>query len=124
MIDVFFRFATEKTVLIVVPVNTLQNWMNEFQRWAPEDERPFQLYLLNEQSKSADERTKIVENWAQTGGTLIIGYELFRLLVSRHPSSTSGELLCRTDLVICDEGHRIKNHQANLFKALNLIQTK
>ena len=34
--------------------------------------------------------------------------------------------LCRpgADLVICDEGHRIKNDQANISHALKKIQTR
>ena len=34
--------------------------------------------------------------------------------------------LCKPgpDLVICDEGHRIKNHQSNIHQALHQIQTR
>lgn len=107
-----------------MPVNTLENWLNEFRRWSPEDDRPFRLYFLNEKTKNVDERKEIVENWTKTGGTLIIGYEMFRLFVTQKNVNEIGENLCRSDLVVCDEGHRIKNHQADLFKALKSIQTR
>lgn len=45
------------------------------------------MYILNETSKKFTQRTKIVQNWSQTGGTLIIGYEMFRLLVTKKNSS-------------------------------------
>ncbi len=68
--------------------------MNEFNRWCPIDnpnieyKRLFQLYILNETSKKLIHRIKMVQNWSQTGGTLIMGYEMFRLLVTKKNSST------------------------------------
>ncbi len=83
------RHTTAKSVLIVVPINTIQNWVSEFNRWCPLDnpnieyKRPYQLYILNETSKKFAQRAKILQNWSQTGGTLIIGYEMFRLIVTK-----------------------------------------
>jgi SNF2-related domain len=34
-VDVFLRHTGARTVLIIVPVNTLQNWVNEFNMWLP-----------------------------------------------------------------------------------------
>ena len=88
------RYTTAKSVLIVVPINTIQNWGNEFNRWCPIDnsdieyKRLFQLYILNETSKKFTQRSKIVQNWSQTGGTLILGYEMFRLLVTKKLTTT------------------------------------
>ncbi|CAF2309711.1 unnamed protein product [Rotaria sp. Silwood2] len=167
-IDILLRYTTAKLVLIVVPINTIQNWASEFNRWCPLDDpnigykRPFQLYVLNEMSKKFDQRAKIVQNWSQTGGTLIIGYEMFRLMVTKKYSQTGTSIknnnsnkqvnisspsaslaadveenekffetmddvrntLISPDLVICDEGHRIKNHLASVAMALKSIKTK
>lgn len=88
-IDVFLRYTTAKSVLIVVPINTIQNWANEFNRWCPvadptlEYTRPYHFYLLNDASKKFEQRTSIVQNWSTTGGVLVIGYEMFRLLVTK-----------------------------------------
>ena len=50
------------------------------------------------------------------------------LIVCIHPNIFSGvqKALCRpgADLVICDEGHRIKNDQANISQALKKIHTR
>ena len=88
-IDILLQYTTARALLIVVPINTIQNWSNEFNRWCPVDnpnieyKRSFQLYILNETSKKSTQRIKIVQNWSQTGGALIIGYEMFRLLVTK-----------------------------------------
>jgi hypothetical protein len=69
--------------------------LTEFNRWCPLDDpsieykRPYQLYILNDTSKKFVQRAKIVQNWSQTGGTLIIGYEMFRLMVTKKSSQTS-----------------------------------
>ncbi len=69
--------------------------MSEFSRWCPIDDptidykRPYQLYILNETSKKFLQRAKIVQNWSETGGTLLIGYEMFRLMVTKKCSQTS-----------------------------------
>jgi RAD54-like protein 2 len=159
-IDILLQYTTAKSVLIVVPINTIQNWLNEFNRWCPSDnpnieyKRLFQLYILNETSKKFTQRSKMVQSWSQTGGTLIMGYEMFRLLVTKKNSSSTKtnksivtqpvtpvvvdleeeeknfetmedirNALLNPDLVICDEGHRIKNHQASAAVALKSIRT-
>jgi hypothetical protein len=72
----------------------MQNWLNEFNRWCPVDnpnieyKRSFQLYILNETSKKFTQRAKMVQSWSQSGGTLVMGYEMFRLLVAKKSSST------------------------------------
>ena len=37
--DVFLRYTEGKKVLIIVPVNTLQNWLHEFNMWLPTKEK-------------------------------------------------------------------------------------
>ena len=96
-LDILLRYTQARSILIVVPINTLQNWVNEFNRWCPIDDptidykRPYQLYLLNETSKKHQQRVDIVQNWSRTGGVLIIGYEMFRLMTTKKslPISTA-----------------------------------
>ncbi|XP_069101475.1 helicase ARIP4-like [Argopecten irradians] len=57
-IDVFLRHTQLKSVLLIVPINTLQNWVAEFNIWLPTHAvvgddpnfipRAFEIYLLND----------------------------------------------------------------------------
>ncbi|XP_022081281.1 helicase ARIP4-like [Acanthaster planci] len=272
-IDVFLRHTEAKTVLCIVPINTIQNWVAEFDMWLPErhsngvavedemkskkrgsvrrskadegasnsglklpqdaelgesmpwpgdgnsrgdpstppdkllenedalscngqasssstskssppvdgDEitedtmyRQFSLYLMNDSYRTMNARHQIITNWYKTGGVLLMGYEMYRLLSLRGASTLSsssfskhlaskkkpskrkkkqataagnGEpeiidleeedrnllmaeglhrALCRPgpDLVVCDEGHRIKNIHAGISQALKNIRTR
>lgn len=33
--DIFFRCTSSRTVLCIMPINTLQNWLAEFNMWLP-----------------------------------------------------------------------------------------
>ncbi|KAH8413851.1 hypothetical protein KR222_009929, partial [Zaprionus bogoriensis] len=154
--DIFLRHTSAKTVLCVMPINTLQNWLSEFNMWIPrqsEDNnirpRNFEIFVLNDQQKNLTARAKVILNWVHKGGVLLIGYELFRLLALKlvttrkkkankniyandtHDSSKDlmnlvFEALVKPgpDLVICDEGHRIKNSHAGISLALKQIRTR
>lgn len=91
--DVFLRHTSSKTVLCIMPINTLQNWVAEFNMWLPLDpstsslsahgevrSRNFPIYVLNDSHKTLQMRAKVVKDWTTSGGVLMIGYELYRLL--------------------------------------------
>ncbi|KAM6924905.1 helicase ARIP4-like [Xenentodon cancila] len=167
-IDVLFRHTQAHTVLAIVPVNTLQNWLSEFNAWVPPPEalasdndgalvtpRNFNVHILNDEHKNTATRARVVEAWARDGGVLLMGYEMYRLLSlkksfvagrKRRSKKTTGtdvidldeedrqqellkgveKALARPgpDVVICDEGHRIKNCHATTSQALKNIQTR
>ncbi|XP_041859567.1 helicase ARIP4-like isoform X2 [Melanotaenia boesemani] len=167
-IDVLFRHTQAHTVLAIVPVNTLQNWLSEFNTWVPPSEalppdtdptlvtpRAFKVHILNDEHKNTATRAKVVEDWARDGGVLLMGYEMYRLLSlkksfvagrKKRSKKTVGpnvidldeedkqqELLKGVekalaqpgpDVVICDEGHRIKNCHASTSQALKNIRTR
>lgn len=173
-IDVLLRHTEARTVLAIVPVNTLQNWLAEFNTWVPSAEalppdvdhkiitpRAFKVHILNDEHKNTTSRAKVVDEWYRDGGVLLMGYEMYRLLSLKKSfvagrkkknkkttttSSTSGpevidldeedkqqellkgieKALARPgpDVVICDEGHRIKNCHASTSQALKSIRTR
>ncbi|KAM4610353.1 helicase ARIP4-like [Polymixia lowei] len=167
-IDVLLRHTPAHTVLAIVPVNTLQNWLSEFNMWVPPPEalpsdtdsslampRTFKVHILNDEHKTTATRAKVVEDWAQDGGVLLMGYEMYRLLSlkksfvagrKRKSKKTSGPVVIDLDeedrqqellkgieralswpgpdVVICDEGHRIKNCHASTSQALKNIRTR
>nr|XP_057940254.1 helicase ARIP4-like isoform X2 [Doryrhamphus excisus] len=167
-IDVLFRHTQAHTVLAIVPVNTLQNWLSEFNMWVPPAEalppgsdpnlvrpRTFKVHILNDEHKNTTSRAKVVETWARDGGVLLMGYEMYRLLSlkknfvsgrKKKGKKTAGPVVVDLDeedhqqkllksieralsrpgpdMVICDEGHRIKNCHASTSQALKNIRTK
>ncbi|XP_014283942.1 uncharacterized protein [Halyomorpha halys] len=160
--DVFLRETSAKTVMCIMPINTLQNWVAEFNLWLPTDPticslavhgevrpRNFGIFVLNDMHKTIAARAKVVEEWNRDGGVLLIGYEMYRQLSLKRPGrlrkgkkrppdedvedeknkpllEAMHEALVRPgpDLVICDEGHRIKNSHASISHALKQIRTK
>lgn len=105
-IDVFLHYTRSQYVLCVVPINTIQNWVAEFNMWLPQEvevtepstsslpnsatncynndrtikPRNFQVFVLNDSAKTLVSRVEIIKEWRSKGGVLIIGYEMFRLL--------------------------------------------
>jgi ATP-dependent DNA helicase len=99
--------------LIIAPLSTLSNWMNEFQKWTPSV--PCVLYHGNPQ-----EREKLRTS-------------MMKHLVGGKPTSkfpvvcTSYDIILRDkaalakinwELIIIDEGHRMKNSNSKLFREL------
>ena len=77
--DIFLNYTGAKSVLIIVPINTLANWMAEFNMWVPDqatldlhnytgDEikpRTYQVYMLNDNYKNTPARSKVVGEWTK-----------------------------------------------------------
>merc|ERR1712106_641238 len=100
--------------------------------------------------KNLHQRAAVIGNWRRNGGVLLMGYELYRQLANKKPRKKKPKgngfdyidieeedknrgllndiqnALVRPgpDLVICDEGHRIKNSHASISQALKQIKTK
>ena len=77
----------------------------------------------------------MLESWQNTGGVLIIGYDMFRLLTNtekrlRGKAKQDRESMMKSlvepgaDVVICDEGHLLKNEDTAISKAMNRVRTK
>ncbi|GAA51591.1 translation initiation factor 3 subunit A, partial [Clonorchis sinensis] len=247
-LDTIFRYCNVKRVLVIVPINTIQNWQAEFELWLPTDKlkqsrlwskvtsdsvavttadtntvmssgevteestydqhtfselfsehrgqvdgtteklmeqsfgstetmppckseefekqndieqrgnlRSFKLFVVRDVVKTMTQRHQIVNQWFEEGGVLLLGYEMFRLLLNQKRGVTKAEIrafsrrkkktICLDlieeerrekmladfhaalidpgpQLVICDEGHRIKNSEASISKALKAIKTR
>uniref|UniRef100_A0A1I7U621 Helicase ARIP4 n=1 Tax=Caenorhabditis tropicalis TaxID=1561998 RepID=A0A1I7U621_9PELO len=178
--EIFLRATKAKKVLVIVPINTIQNWYAEYDKWIPKFSdtgdriRHFEVFLLGDGVKTFDQRVNLIEQWDEKGGILLIGYDMFRLLIKmtvpkkvkkgRPKLNLSGSssmfskdfddskedemefemgftnggrvrqeafaLIRRAllepgpDLVVCDEGHKIKNITAEISNTLGAISTK
>ena len=87
-----------------------------------------------EMSKEKDNRGRAdkLENWFDEGGVLLIGYDMFRNLTNANnkkfkPKMRETFAKCLldpgADLIICDEGHLLKNEKSAINAAVNRIKT-
>lgn len=92
---------------------------------------------------------RVLKEWSLSGkgerkqaGCLLMGYEAFRMLVFYHQSKKSKQIYSQkeltqmednvtkyllrpgADLVVCDEGHMIKNQKSATSLAVNKIRTR
>ena len=119
-----------KRALVVCPLSTVLNWVNEFKIWLPGD---LELDVFELSSvKSNDIRMFTLRNWFEDGGVMILGYDMYRNLTNeknKKVRSKMREVFQQSlvdpgpDIVICDEGHLLKNEVTALSKAMNRIKT-
>lgn len=103
--------------VIVCPASLVKNWYNEFDKWLPN--RVNCLAITNDSKEKTIESLKFfMANHSSRSGApvLIISYETFRMYADILTSSAVG-------MVLCDEGHRLKNCENLTYQALIKLQT-
>uniref|UniRef100_A0A7M4FW81 Transcriptional regulator ATRX n=1 Tax=Crocodylus porosus TaxID=8502 RepID=A0A7M4FW81_CROPO len=121
------------TALVVCPLNTALNWLNEFEKWQDglEDDEKLEVCELAT-VKRPQERGYMLQRWQEEGGVMIIGYEMYRNLAqgrnvkSRKLKEIFNKALVDPgpDFVVCDEGHILKNEASAVSKAMNAIRSR
>lgn len=106
---------TIQKCVIACPSSLVRNWANELVKWlGPEAVTPFAI----DGKASKAELTQQMKQWAIASGrsvtrpVLIVSYETLRL-------NCEGLGDTRIGLLLCDEGHRLKNGESQTFTALN-----
>ncbi|XP_015752926.1 PREDICTED: transcriptional regulator ATRX-like [Acropora digitifera] len=118
-------------VLVVCPLNTVLNWQVEFDKWLSVDDR-LEVFVLQDVSGDNWRRADMLNHWLKYGGVMILGYSLYRNLSqclrvrSKNQKKIFKEALVDPGphLVICDEGHILRNDATAISKALNAIKTR
>ena len=132
--SVMVNFRAEmRCVLVLAPVNTLKNWVDEFQKWLrgplADDLEVYEISSEKDNWGRADR----LDMWKREGGVLIMGYDMFRNLTKENDKKfkkKQREIFKDTlidpgpQMVVCDEGHVLKNTKSALNAAMNKISTK
>ncbi|TPX61356.1 hypothetical protein PhCBS80983_g01142 [Powellomyces hirtus] len=125
----------EGRILIVVPVSVVINWKAEITKWIDAEDISTTLkkiYTLQAGGASDSQRSRrleIVDMWFKSGGVLIVGYEMMGVLSDMSTSvDVEGEQLMEqlfngASLLICDEGHLLKNRKAKRTLVLDKVKT-
>lgn len=106
---------TIQKCVIACPSSLVRNWANELVKWlGPEAVTPFAI----DGKATKAELTQQMRQWAIASGrsvtrpVLIVSYETLRL-------NCEGLGDTKIGLLLCDEGHRLKNGESQTFTALN-----
>lgn len=110
-----YEMDTEGPFLIAAPLSTVDNWMSEFERFAPDI--PVLKYYHQGGIK---ERTKLLKKFfkATKGtGVVVTSYEII--------IRDADEIMSKQwKFLIVDEGHRLKNINCKLIQELKRINTR
>jgi len=120
-----------KRIIVLTPVNALLNWRQEFQDWLKSCDKRVNVFDLTT-VKTIKERLRVMENWFKRSGVLILGYTMFTNLVTAKTIKKKNiredieKYLINpgADLIVCDEGHILKNEKTATSKAVNRVNTK
>jgi superfamily II DNA or RNA helicase len=100
-------------VVIVAPSSLVANWCNEFEKWLGPG--AVKCFAIAESTPKGD---RILSRFEGEGDVLVISYDQLRKYVDRL-SKMRG-----VDLVVCDEGHRLKNAEIKTTKAVDTLPTR
>lgn len=98
-----------KKVLIVCPVTLVQNWKKEFRKWLGRDRLGVMSF--------GDNGSRLSTFDGRNFKVMVVGYERLQKIAE---DLTRGAGI---DLVICDEGHRLKSLQNKSAKAIETLNT-
>lgn len=105
--------------LILCPAGLLQNWVEELIKWAPVGLLGSLLEVSADLSE--DERADRVQEWAEEGGVLVIGYTMFTQISKRQDLLSL--ILESPSIVIGDEAHLLKNEHSRRSSIASRFKT-
>jgi superfamily II DNA or RNA helicase len=109
------KFGTPVTrkAIVVAPSSLVSNWCNEFEKWIGPG--VVKTMAIAESTPKGD---RILSRFESEGDVLVISYDQLRKYIDRLATVRS------VDLVVCDEGHRLKNAEIKTSKAVDALPTR
>eukprot|EP00002_Diphylleia_rotans_P029425 TRINITY_DN5995_c0_g1_i3.p1 TRINITY_DN5995_c0_g1~~TRINITY_DN5995_c0_g1_i3.p1 ORF type:complete len:786 (+),score=126.90 TRINITY_DN5995_c0_g1_i3:409-2766(+) len=109
----FDGYPIIRKAIIVCPCSLVSNWLKEMYKWGI----PIQAVAVDKPTRA--ECQKCIEDYQTCASiqVMIISYETFRI------NSTSLQD-CQVGLLICDEGHRLKNADNQTTQCIAALNTK
>lgn len=98
-----------RKVLIVTPATLVLNWKLEFSKWLGTER--IQVYAVDTDSRVADFKMGRIYS------VMIVGYERLRLI---HDELANANF----DLIVCDEGHRLKSATIKTVHAIKSVPSR
>jgi SNF2 family DNA or RNA helicase len=123
--------------LVLCPPGLINNWWDELLTWIPDNMEQ----VLNPSKLDASlkmwERLERIEEWYLDGGILVMGYQMFRILIDNKETKNRGaalteeqheqvrkHLLEGPNIIIADEAHKLKNATAGITLAASQFRSK
>ncbi|KAI5921563.1 SNF2 family N-terminal domain-containing protein [Camillea tinctor] len=105
--------------LIIAPLSTLSNWQDEFHKWTPSI--PFVLYHGTQPERQEMFRDKVMKHYQKGRPTarFPVVCTSYEMVLRDHAA------LSKVDwaFIVVDEGHRMKNADAKLFRELQQFRS-
>eukprot|EP00760_Papus_ankaliazontas_P019514 PhM_4_TR18031/c2_g1_i1/m.37160 len=115
-VSLFLNHSPPRTrVVVLAPKSTLHSWCQEITTWGFAEASRSGLFLIDE---TVTDRRAVVQLWEQKGGVLVMGH---RMMLRMEGETLDALQTCA--VVVCDEGHILRNPQSQLALKMKSFRT-